>query len=239
MARTRTRGPKPVASFFFSQQGLKQALHRGHLHSFAMQIIAVAVVLLLSALMLLSVNVTKLQESFNWVQRSDNILMQLSQVELRLAGNESAVRGYALTDDPVFVTYQDNEVRQLWGAIDKLASEVRDEPDNQARYLRLREVVKKRLYILAYLMGIGPHNTQEVADAIRAPAYLTVISAEHAQLDEFRANELKVLNQRQAAAAGQAKQTYEFAISIVVVSFVFAALGIAFAMFGRARAAAP
>jgi len=88
-------------------------------------------------------------------------------------------------------------------------------------------------------MGIGSHNTQEVADAIRAPAYLTVIGAEHAQLDEFRANELKVLNQRQAAAAGQAKQTYEFAISIVVVSFVFAALGIAFAMFGRARAAAP
>ena len=226
-----------MASLLFSQRGLKQALHHGHLHSFAIQIIAVAVVLLLSALMLLSVNVTALQKSFNWVQQSDQVLLSLSEVELRLQGNELAVRGFALTDDPVFVTYQDNEVRMLWQAMDKLASEVRDEPDNRARYLRLREIVKKRLYTLAYLVGIGPRNTKEVADAIRTAAYRAVMRETRAQIAAFRADELKVLNARQAMAAGQAEHTYEFAIAIVVLAFVFAALGIAFAMFGRARAA--
>jgi len=47
--------------------------------------------------------------------------------------------------------------------------------------------------------------------------------------------QLKQLAEQQSAAAQQAKSTYWLAIAIVVLSFVFGALGLAFAMVGRVR----
>jgi len=47
-----------------------------------------SVVLLISALLLLGANVSALRNSFAWVQRTDDVLVQLAAVETRLVAND-------------------------------------------------------------------------------------------------------------------------------------------------------
>jgi CHASE3 domain sensor protein len=209
--------------------------HRGHLRSVGMQILIVAVVLLLSAVLLLGVNVTKLQESFAWVQETNNELIQISEVDKRLVGNELTVRGYALTDDPIFLTYRQDESRQMNAAIAKLGVLLADDPDMTQDFAELRSLVKQRLDLFTYLINLGPGHAQDVAASIRDPKYRAIMRAARAKVEEMRGLELKQLAEQQAAAAQQAKSTYRLAIGIVVLSFVFGALGLAFALIGRDR----
>ncbi|MDE2134598.1 MAG: CHASE3 domain-containing protein [Alphaproteobacteria bacterium] len=214
-------------------KGLAILFRRGHLQQMGTPTLIAAVVLLICGMLLLGANVSALSDSFAWVQRTDGALMALSEVELRLAGNETAIRGYALTDDPVFLSYQQNETRQTWTTMEKLGNAVEDDPDQVARFVSLRAKVNARLETLARLGRLGPGHAQDVANAIRDPQFRKIMREARAQAEEFRVAELKVLAERQASAAGQAQRTYAIAIGIVVLAFVFGALGLAIAQAGR------
>jgi len=218
-----------------SFQRLKALFFRGQLRQVGGQILVVAVVLLLSAVLLLGVNVTKLQESFAWVQETDDELIQIAEVDKRLVGNELTVRGYALTDDPVFLTYHQDEDRQMNVAIGKLGKLLADDPNLTQDFAELRGLVKQRLDLFSSLIALGPGHAQEVAAAIRNPKYREVMRAARAKVEKLRNLNLKQLAVQQAAAAQQVKSTYRLAIGIVVLAFVFGALGLAFAQYGRGR----
>lgn len=211
-------------------------LRRGQLRAVGTQIIAVAVVFLLAAMLLLSVNVTRLQESFDWVQRSDDVLLQLSEVEARLIGNELTLRGYALTDDPRFVLYHEHEDQVMWAAMHRLQVTVGDEPEHKERYARLHAVLTKRSQAVLQLFALGPGHDRDVAAAIIDKQYRNVLFEARAKIADFRADELRVLAERQSATARQARHTYAVAFTIVMFAFVFGALGIAFIQFGRGTA---
>ena len=194
-----------------------------------------SVVLLISALLLLGANVSALRNSFAWVQRTDDVLVQLSEVETRLVATELTVRGYALTDDPVFLTYQKNEQEQMATAMRKLTVLIADEPLQKNRFAALRSLVDKRMTHFADLTSLGPGHAQEVAMAIRDPSKRAVMRAARAQVIAMRNEELKLLANRQAAAAEQSTRAYQLAIGIVVLAFVFAVLGFAIAQMGRGQ----
>jgi CHASE3 domain sensor protein len=195
-----------------------------------------SVVLLISALLLLGANVSALRNSFAWVQRTDDVLVQLSEVELRLVGNELTVRGYALTDDPIFLSYQKSEQKQMATAMGKLTTLIAEEPSQKNRFAALRSLVDKRMTHFAYLTSLGPGHAQEVAVAIRDPGKRAVMRAARVQVATMRDEELKLLADRQAAVAAQSTRAYELAIGIVVLAFLFGGLGLAFAQIGRGRA---
>jgi CHASE3 domain sensor protein len=219
-----------------SLKGLAVLLRRGHLHSIGTPTLIAAAVLLICALLLLGANVSALSDSFAWVQRTDNALMALSDIELRVIGNELTIRGYALTDDPRFLLFHGNETKFMWAATDKLGDAIGYDPVQVARYRRLRAVLDQRSNQLSRLFSLGPGHAREVAAAIVDDRYRNVLFAARGQVDDFRAEELKLLAERQAAATLQAKRTYGIAIAIFVLAFAFGGLGIAFEMFGRARA---
>ena len=195
-----------------------------------------SVVLLMSALLLLGANVSALRDSFVWVQRTEDILVQLSEVETRLVGNELTVRGFALTDDPVFLTYQKSEQEQMAAAMAKLTALIAEEPSQTGRFAVLRRLVDKRMALFADLTNLGPGHAQDVAAAIRDPDKRTVMRATRAQVIAMRNEELKLLANRQADVAQQSARTYELAIGIVILAFVFGGLGLAFAQIGRGLA---
>ncbi len=216
-----------MPSLPISSHGLHILVRRGHLRQMGMQMLAVAVVLLLSAVLLLGVNVSALHKSFAWVQRTNDMLVQIAEVETRLVGNELTVRGYALTDDPVFLTYQKSEQIQMTTAMRKLAALVAEEETQAGRFAKLRDLVSQRVAHFAHLTSLGPGHAQDVRAAIVDPGRRTVMRASRALLADMRAEELKLLAQRQAAATQQASRTYWLAVGIVVLAFVFGGLGLA------------
>jgi CHASE3 domain sensor protein len=211
-------------------------VRQGYLRQIGTPTLIGSVVLLICALLLLGANVSALRNSFTWVQRTDDVLVQLSEVETRLVANELTVRGFALTDDPVFLTYQKSEQDQMAAAMVKLTTLIAEEPSQASRFAVLRGLVDKRLTHFAYLTSLGPSHAQDVAVAIRDPQKRAVMRAARAQVITMRNEELKLLANRQAAVAQQSTRAYQLAIGIVLMAFVFGGLGLAFAQIGRGRA---
>ena len=194
-----------------------------------------SVVLLICALLLLGANVSALRDSFAWVQRTDDTLVRISDVEVHMSNAELAVRGYALTSDPSFVTYQKMERQKVEDAMKRLATLLSGEASQTKRFVELRRLTEQRLELFGRLMDLGPGHQQEVGAAVLNPGNRTVMRAARTQMATLRAEELKLLADRQAAAAEQSMRAYQLAIGIVVLAFVFAVLGFAFAQMGRGR----
>jgi CHASE3 domain sensor protein len=194
-----------------------------------------SVVLLICALLLLGANVSALRDSFVWVQRTDDTLLRISDVELHMSNAELAVRGYALTSDPSFMTYHKMERQKVEDAMKRLATLLSGEASQTRRFVELRRLTEQRLELFDHLVDLGPGHQQEVGAAVLNPGNRTVMRAARTEMATLRAEELKLLANRQATVTEQSMRAYQLAIGIVVLAFVFAVLGFAFVQTGRGR----
>ncbi len=197
-------------------------------------------VLLLCGMVLLGSNVTRLRDSYAWVQRSNAILLQLAELDSKLVGVEMTVRGYALSDDPIFLKWQRDERGRTVVALNNLATLLGNDPMHADHVKRLRTLVGRRLALYAYLSALGPGHARDVAAAIRDPGQ----AFGYGQCPRLcwsivRAQELNLLNERQAMAAAQTVQGYKLAFGIVVLAFVLSAMGFTFMFYGEPEAKAP
>jgi len=215
--------------------GMRTLFERGHLREIGTPALFAAVVLLLSAMSLLGVNVSMMHHNFDWVQQADDVLQQISAVESGVIGDELSVRGYALTDDPRFLLYQQSNRHNAVDSMNKLRALVADDASQAARFAQLREIVNKHASIFGALTRSGPGHAQEVASAILDRGNRAVMDDMRTQLSSFRTYELRLLSERQAAAAKQVSRTYGIAVGIVVLAFLLGALGLAFMQFGRGK----
>ena len=221
---------QPIANIFHRAM---TPFHRGYLRQIGSPVLIAAVVLLLSGVLLLGANVAALRKSSAVVDRTNRALLQIAEVDVKLVGVEMTVRGYALTDDPAFLHYQLYERSHVTAAMDRLATLVAGEVSQAKLFAQLRVLVAKRLTLYAYLSGLGPGHAKEVAAAITDPEKRQVMANARQTLVDLRDRELKLLAERQAAATLQATHTYELAIGIVVLAFLFSALGFALMLYGR------
>ena len=208
-------------------------LDRGFLRQLGTPILVAAVVMLASAVMLLSVNVSALRQSFEWVQRSDDILLEVSEIENAVIGHELTIRGYALTDDPIFLDYEKNEIGRVDKGMDRLGSLVSADAAQVVLFDKLRQVLDRHTSAFRQLTKLGPAHADVVAKAIRDPSMRAVMANARNGLASFRTVELSILKQRQASAARQASRTFALAIGIVVAAFLLGALGMVVAQYGR------
>lgn len=190
-----------------------------------------AIVLLLSGIVLLGANVSVLRANSALVQRTDDALIQISEVDAKLVGVEMTVRGYALTDNPSFLSYQLYERSHVTTSMARLATLIAREVSQAGRFARLRVLVAKRLALYTYLSDLGPGHAKEVAAAITDPDKRHDMLLARIHLTEMRDQELKLLAERQVASARQASRTYALAIGIVVLAFGFGALGFVFSLY--------
>jgi len=199
----------------------------GHLQLLGTPMLTGSVVLLICGVLLLGVNVSVLRQSFAWVQRSDDILLTVSDIKTNVAGNELTVRGYALTDDPIFLSYQKNELRALAENMGKLSRLMADDPAQQSRFVQLKAVVGRRTALFTHLTALGPGHAADVAFAMVFEQTRTVMRAGRGALDALRGAELKILAERQQASERQASRTYAITVAIVILAFGLGVIGIA------------
>ena len=74
-----------------------------HLREMGVPILFGAAVLLVSATLLLSANISALRGNLSRIALSQNVLTQIADIESGMLGNELTVRGYALTGHPSFL----------------------------------------------------------------------------------------------------------------------------------------
>jgi len=205
--------------------GKFQALmRRGHMRLVGGQILVVAGVMLVAAIMLLGVNLSHQRESFAEDVRTADALLLIDDVEAKLVGVEMTVRGYALTGAPDFLRWQNRERKDLQRGLEKLAVAMKGEPTQTRRFVAMRTLIRQRLELYSYLSN--PDHAREVAKAITDPKTRDVMDSTRANLRELRAAQRVLLDARQGATIADTRHTFFLAIGIVILAFVAGALGL-------------
>jgi CHASE3 domain sensor protein len=205
----------------------------GHLQLLGTPMLTGSVALLICGVLLLGMNVSALRQSFAWVQRSDDILIAVSDIKTHVVGNELTVRGYALTDDPIFLRYQKSELHALAENMGKLSRLMADDPTQQSRFVQLKAVVGRHTALFTHLTALGPGRATDVAYAIIDKDNRTVMNNARAALDKLRAIELAILARRQQTTELEVSRTYAMTVGIVVLAFGLGVIGIALLRYGR------
>jgi CHASE3 domain sensor protein len=195
------------------------------------------VVLLLSAAKLLGDSVSALRETYSSVQTSNSALLDIAEINTLIMGIDMSVRGYALTDNPVFRRYERNNRERLDITINRLT---RLASSNQsANIAHLRALVAKQEALFLQLVNLGPGHAKEVAAAIVDPEKRKIRYAAQDTLTAIHAGEMKLLSERQQAVERQVSRTFFLALGIAVFAFVAGVLGVALTFFSRRQRPAP
>jgi CHASE3 domain sensor protein len=211
-------------------------LDRASLREVGVPTLLAAVVLFVAAMSMLGNNVSALRESYGWVQRSNNVLLDIAEINTLVMGVDMTVRGYALTDKPDFLLYEADNRHRLGIAIDNLASLASDDPGQSVSIVKLRALVARQEEVFVQLSSLGPGHAKDVAAAIIDPATREKRYAVQRALTALHDDEIKRLAARQREADRQVSHAFNLALGIVVFASIAGALGIALMLYGRGRA---
>jgi signal transduction histidine kinase len=128
---------------------------------FAFGVIVASIFLFIS--ILYSYNTSrKLYENFAWVDHTYQVKEKLESIELKLTQNESALRGFVISNDSIFISnfYSANEkIFSDLGYLKKLTS---DNKNQQARLPILISLIQKRIELFKKSILIFQMNNKEV-----------------------------------------------------------------------------
>lgn len=201
------------------------AERRGHLRDLGLPTMFGAIVLLVSATLLLGANISALRGSLARMDHSQKVLNTISELETGLLGEEMVVRGYALTGDASFLRMQALGARNREAACNKLTGLMAAEPQRAAEVNRVMQDIARHVEIFGNLSGYGPDKAAVVAHAIVDPGVRDNMRKVRSGLKQLRAAELDDLSAHQRAITGQLGRAFVLAIGIIITAFILGGIG--------------
>jgi CHASE3 domain sensor protein len=185
-----------------------------------------AAVLLISATMLLGVNISAMQNDVTRIQNIQKILLVISDAEAGVVGEQLTVRSYALTGDKRFLDFQNNERVKLVRAINQLEPLAVVEPGGAERVRQIRAWIDQHMALWASLRGIGPDRADILGRAIENPNKRKIMLGTRKMLSDYRADEVRALGARQEQLTQQLARAFVLGIGIIIAAFVLGGLGL-------------
>ncbi len=210
------------------QESLLAEAKRGHLQDLGLPTIFGAIVLFVSATLLLGVNVSALRDNLKWMDHAQRILMEMADLETGILGDELTVRGYALTGDKRFLLFQKLERAKSQKAADELTRLTVAEPEHAAQFLVVRADFDRHMHIFGALTGKGQ---DVVAKAIIDPAIRANMKRTRNGLAALRVAEVHDLGERQREMTVQISRAFLLAFGIIIAAFVLGGFGLVAAQF--------
>lgn len=205
---------------------LRNSLLSGHFRSAGLQIMVVAIVLLLAGMVMLGSNVSELNASYAWAQRTNTTLLHVADLNHSMVGIEMSVRGYALTGKPIYREYYAYDRGQLERNAAALNGELADRPQAAARIKTVMGLLEERLADFDRLIALGPGRITEVAAAIEDVRIRRIRLDIDRNLDEIRNTQLILLKSLQDASEDKVRDSYRMAIFTVVAAFLLGVFGL-------------
>lgn len=218
---------------FVSQTVAVRPDRLGGLRELALPVLFAAVVLFVSATMLLGVNISAMRSNLVWIERTQTILSQISKAESGVVGDELTVRSYALTGDPRFLQYQKRERTNIAEALAELKRLAASEPGGSGRVAQIRSRVRAHTDVYTSITGFGPDRAAVVAKVINNDAKRNIMFAARRALESYRADELRSLGERQQKLTRQLSQAFLLAIGIIVTAFALGGGGLLLVQFPK------
>ncbi|HVM85493.1 MAG TPA: ATP-binding protein [Candidatus Binatia bacterium] len=190
-------------------------------------LIGLAALLLIGGAAMLVINQNRLRESIQWVEHTEGVLLQVTDLDNALVDAESSVRAYILTNNDQYrIAYLDS--RHAIGAdLDGLARLVADNPEQAQLVAELRPLVERRIDRFETAIAAD----QATRTALYAPQQVEAGQALRreirSRLDQFRAKEVELLQARNDEAKSTASLFSALALITGAIGMVVAVIGIA------------
>jgi len=214
------------------RSGARHEIKRGALRELGLPTLFGAAVLFFSATMLLGANISAMRGNLIWIERTQQVLQEISIAESAVVGDELTVRSYALTGDPRFLVYETRGRNKLAASIARLEKLAAAEPGGTKRMRTIAESVRRHTELYTSVTGMGPDKAAIVGRFINDDAKRAVTFAARRALADYRADELRILGERQQNLTRQLSQAFLLAIGIIVAAFVLGGLGLLMTRWG-------
>lgn len=201
------------------------AAKRSYLRELGLPIMFGAVVLLVSATLLLGANISALRGNQKWVEHSQQVLNQLSKLEAAVLSDEMTLRGYALTGDKRFLEFQKGEQARCRTSLAELKRLAGVEGHRADDFRVLDRDVRHHMDLFGSLAVQGPERAAVVGRAIVDPAVRETMRLTRERLEQLREAELRDLGARQRQITDQLGRAFLLAIGIIVTAFVLGGVG--------------
>jgi len=223
-----TVGQRPRGRFW-------DVLEHGLLRGIGFPLLIVSLVMFVAAMVLLGANVSEVHRSYARVQRVNDALIQIAMVNADMLRSEMIVRGYALSDDPVYLIWQDEAKTNLRKRLAALAAAFSGQAVQQADLERLRAMLHDHDATWDRLMRLVPVDKARVVSEMVAYGKAARRTPIERLLVKLQEDEDKLLERHQRLAEDQVAGAYRSAVGFSVLALIFGALGFAFVLQGRRR----
>jgi CHASE3 domain sensor protein len=212
-----------VVSGSASQAG---AVKRSHLRELGLPTLFGAVVLLVSATLLLGANIAALRGNLRWMEHSQAVLTHLDILEAAVLSEELTVRGYALTGDARFLGYQKNERGRCIRALTELKRLGADDTLRAKEFGAVNQNARTHLDLFGKLVIQGPDRAAVVARAIVDPVVRDNMYRTRKSMEALRAAALHDLGERQLDLTDQLGRAFLMAVGIIIAAFLLGGVGV-------------
>ena len=189
-------------------------------------LMAAALTLAVLAALTLSVNLSRLRESFTWVQHTNQVLREISAVERALLEAESAERGYLLVGEESYLANYDRSRDEIPRLLIELRGLISDNPVQTRRLDELRTDIEARLDEFKQAIELGPARLTEALAILKTAQFTQLTPQIEEKLSELRQTELSLLEERQQEADRSAVLSTFSAIAFSIFALLSAAIGI-------------
>jgi CHASE3 domain sensor protein len=185
-----------------------------------------AIVLLVSATLMLGANISALRANLVWLKHSQQVLSQVDILEAAMLSEELTVRGYALTGDQRFSRYQQDERGRCRAALAELSRLAAADERRAPEFAAVQRYNTEHLAVFGKFANIGPNHAAVVAAAIVDPAVRENMRRTRKSIEALRAAALNDLAERQRAITDQIGRAFFLGVGIIVAAFLLGGVGL-------------
>lgn len=164
--------------------------------------LGLSVVLLFALGVVIATNQSALRSRFDWIQHTNDVLLQVAAVNQDLQRMESDMRGYGLSGDAGHIAGWSDRAAGIDARLTRLAALVSDNPDQSARLAAVRPLIDQWV---ARWKPYADHPSSSMVAGLRAQLAEDLKTHPgrrfHGALNAFGGVERMLLAERQAKAA--------------------------------------
>ncbi len=202
------------------------ASKHAHLRDIGLPTMFGAVVLLVSATLLLGVNISALRGNLKWMEHAQQVVTHLDVLEAAVLSEELTIRGYALTGDQRFLEFQQNERARSHDALAELQHLAASEPRRAAEFNAVERYTLHHRDVFGNLALTGPDRAAVVSRAILDPNVRETMRRTRRAMETLRAAELSDLGVHQRDITNQIGRAFLLAVGIILAAFVLGGVGV-------------
>jgi two-component system, LuxR family, sensor kinase FixL len=188
-------------------------------------LLAVALGLFIAAAIALVLNLSRLKDSFAWVEHTNEVLRTISAIETALLQAESGERGYLLTGESRYFDSYNRAQGEIQGLFDSFEQLISDNPAQTQPRNELRSNIEARLAELKAVIDLGPARLTEALAILTTARSRQLTPQIEEQLSRVRRAELSLLAERQQNAERTTLLVTFFASAMGILGLLSAAFG--------------